>query len=312
MNTQQFLQSLVGVRRPAPEPIYIPLTDRKNSQLSSVNLGGNKLISGPAGSGVTFFTKYIIRKGYENAKILFPDANNHFGWYQNGFQRWFTPVNRFQWPGEETLSKPWHTAKWLHKPDSELPNGLTVIYIGEVRWFTKEQYTTKLGEFLPAILLQFSSQPYKSDQPTILVLDLIWMYLFHVNAFSTNQPLVDLFLHILKTNRKYNREVWLLDDGNLYPSLESPTKAQLVEWQKIRANLDHICLLQDRVNLRFTDNLIPTLFGMDQAEVELFISAGRNLNLSLPRYHEVFIMSRNGSQVYGIVSPRDEFIMYGQ
>lgn len=311
MNAQQFLQSIVGIRRQAPKSIYLPLTARKNSQLSSINLGGNKLISGPAGSGVTFLTKYIIRKGYANAKILFTDANNHFGWYHDDFKPWFTPVNRYQWPGEDTTLKPWHSNQWLSEPDSEFPNGLTVIDLSEARLFTGELYRTKIGDFLQALLLQFSCQPYNPDQPTILVLDLIWVYLFHVNASSTNQPLVDLFLHVIKTNRKYNRELWLLDDGGFYYSIESMTKAQLDVWHQTSANLDHICLLQNHAHWNYFETLFPVLFGLNKMELDLFKSAGRDLNPSLPYHHEVFIKSSTATQVYGIISPPDETKIYG-
>ena len=144
--------------------------------------------------------------------------------------------------------------------------------------------------------------PLQTIGPKILVVDRFWSYLSGLSDQAALRFSTRLF-HLFRVLRKYNAEIWLLDDGEMYN--RNLNKSEAV--QSLLANTDHLYQLDHR---KFTNRLpqkMQPLLPLSDHELDLLTTLNRVKDPRLDSYREVFVRSNaQPATVYGIVASEQE------
>lgn len=267
----------------------VALTPRGELQPLPVACKGNKLIVGSAGTGVSFFTKYMLATTYAEANVLFLDSTNTFG----------------RMPSEPLLDWPKPMTSYTITADQTLPvadfgdpheTGITVISIdlyyddNADTWFSiVERYVAYWRSLLT------TSNPLQ-----ILVLDRFWTYLLESNGSRG----LTLLNSLLKTAHEKNAEVWLLSDGDMYNTNYKAESRPL--FRSVIANMDHIYLLDHQYFLKRAQQTIQYLYELTSEDLTQLGTINQNNDPRLSFYREVFVagslQARSFFEIYGVVA----------
>lgn len=269
-----------------------------------------------SGNGLTFFTKLLLDKAYADAHVIYLDTSNSFGGLSETYSLWPRQVQHYSVGSNITGIRRPATARPDWDTQTELNPAILQGRLHVITMPLNHEWTSPSDKqlFTQELLRQFVEMPYRSGPPAVLILDNCWQ-----QQLMANQAGSEYLRFLLACGSKYNKEVWLIDQGEVTHPAYYEKSGTMAIVKKAITNVQKICILGYPTGHQA--KLFELLYGLDQDEMASIKSLNqyrcanekvlaRYGPAKLP-YRNVFIQGGCTSGVYGVVATEQEGHIYG-